>query len=46
MADTAALSKQSGGKSAEAFRTISEVATALEVPSSRLLEEGVGEAES
>lgn len=32
MADTAALSRQSGGKSAEAFRTISEVATALEVP--------------
>lgn len=32
MAETAALSKQSGGKSAEAFRTISEVATALEVP--------------
>ncbi len=32
MAGTASLSTRSGGKSAEAFRTISEVATALEVP--------------
>jgi DNA-binding transcriptional MerR regulator len=32
MAATASLSKQSGGKSADAFRTISEVAAALDVP--------------
>lgn len=32
MADTARSSRRSGDKSAEAFRTISEVATALEVP--------------
>lgn len=32
MAGTARLSKRSGDKSAEAFRTISEVATTLDVP--------------
>ena len=32
MADTARSSRRSGDKSAKAFRTISEVATALEVP--------------
>jgi DNA-binding transcriptional MerR regulator len=32
MADTASLATRSGGKSAEAFRTISEVAAALDVP--------------
>jgi len=32
MAVSARQSKQSGGKSADAFRTISEVATALDVP--------------
>jgi len=32
MAVSASQSKQSGGKSADAFRTISEVATALDVP--------------
>ena len=32
MADTASLAARSGGKSAEAFRTISEVAAALDVP--------------
>jgi DNA-binding transcriptional MerR regulator len=32
MADTAGASRRSGDKSAQAFRTISEVATALDVP--------------
>ena len=32
MADTASATKRSGEKSAQAFRTISEVATALDVP--------------
>lgn len=32
MADTASIATRSGGKSAEAFRTISEVAAVLDVP--------------